>query len=99
MSSRISASFVLLVLTLAPSAALAQPATPNPERVVVQQLITRFGELAQAGDVEAVVRGTFAWVAFRCEFGQGTAQVSGRGTAVLEKIDDRWVIVHLQMAS
>lgn len=147
MSSRISASFLLLALTLAPWAARAQPATPNPERAVVQQLIIRFGELVQAGDleaiaalfpprgvhiltenatthgwaeyrdqhlkpemvrhegryahtaVEAVVRGTIAWVAFRREFGQGRGQVSGRGTAVLEKIDDRWVIVHLQMAS
>lgn len=50
--------------------------------------------------VEAVVRGNVAWVAFRREFGpaEGPGHVSGRGTAVLEKIDNRWIIVQLQMA-
>lgn len=64
-------------------------------------------ELKQYGDlrythtaVEAVVRGNVAWVAFRRELsGNGvTTPVSGRGTAVLEKTDDRWVIVHLHMS-
>ena len=49
--------------------------------------------------VEATVRGDFAYVAFRRLFGKaGGAQTEGRGTAVLEKIDGRWVIVHLHMA-
>jgi len=50
--------------------------------------------------VEATVRGAFAYVAFRRVFGEvgSPAAKEGRGTAVLEKMDGRWVIVHLQMA-
>ena len=49
--------------------------------------------------VEPVVRGGVAWVAFRREIsGAGTTAVEGRGTAVLEKVDDQWVIVHLHMS-
>ena len=49
--------------------------------------------------VEPVVRGNVAWVAFRREVsGTGRAPTEGRGTAVLEKIEDRWVIVHLHMS-
>ena len=49
--------------------------------------------------VEPVVRGSVAWVAFRREIsGTGTTPVEGRGTAVLEKVDARWVIVHLHMS-
>ena len=49
--------------------------------------------------VEPVVRGNVAWVAFRREIsGTGTTPVEGRGTAVLEKVDTRWVIVHLHVS-
>lgn len=50
--------------------------------------------------VEPVVRGNVAWVAFRRELSVtgSTTPFSGRGTAVLEKIDGRWVIVHLHMS-
>ena len=49
--------------------------------------------------VEPVVRGNVAWVAFRREIsGTAMAASEGRGTAVLEKVDDRWVIVHLHMS-
>ena len=52
--------------------------------------------------VEAVVRGTIAWVAFRREMSSavanGPAAVSGRGTAVLEKREGKWLIVHLHMS-
>ena len=51
--------------------------------------------------VEPVVRGDVAWVAFRREFygtGSEQAQVRGRGTAVLEKRNGRWLIVHLHMS-
>ena len=49
--------------------------------------------------VEPVVRGSVAWVAFRREIsGTGRTAVEGRGTAVLEKVDDDWVIVHLHMS-
>jgi hypothetical protein len=49
--------------------------------------------------VEPVVRGNVAWVAFRREIsGTGATPVSGRGTAVLEKINGRWLIVHLHMS-
>ncbi len=52
--------------------------------------------------VEAQVRGAVAWVAFRQEIaGSATAgaalQVS-RGSAVLEKLNGRWTIVHLQVS-
>ena len=53
--------------------------------------------------IEAVVRGDIAWVAFRREMSSGAtggpAPVSGRGTAVLEKNEGKWVIVHLHMSS
>lgn len=52
--------------------------------------------------IEPVVRGTVAWVAFREELSgetsAGPTKVSGRGTAVLEKIDGRWRIVHLHVS-
>lgn len=51
--------------------------------------------------VEAVVRGNVAWVAFRRQLSsgaQGATPVPGRGTAVLEKRDNRWIIVHLHMS-
>ena len=52
--------------------------------------------------VEPQVRGNVAWVAFREELSGETAsgptKVSGRGTAVLEKLDGRWRIVHLQVS-
>lgn len=50
-------------------------------------------------DIEPQVRGSVAWAAFRYELTvdtpQGHVEVDGRGTAVLEKRDYRWVIVHL----
>jgi hypothetical protein len=49
--------------------------------------------------VEPVARGNVAWVAFRRQIsGTGTTPASGRGTAVLEKVDGRWLIVHLHMS-
>ena len=51
--------------------------------------------------IEPVVRGDVAWVAFRREFSSsaaGATPVQGRGSAVLEKRDGRWVIVHLHMS-
>ena len=50
--------------------------------------------------VEAVVRGEVAWAAFRRQVtGQDSAVVmNGRGTAVLEKREGRWMIVHLHMS-
>ena len=52
--------------------------------------------------VEPQVRGNVAWVAFREELSGETAsgptKVSGRGTAVLEKLDGRWRIVHLHVS-
>jgi len=136
----------LLLLGMPVAASAQVQSTPDPERAAVQQVIVRFGELIQAGDlegieplfrarshiltdtatthgwleyrdkflkpdlarlkgnyahtaVEAVVHGDVAWVAFRRVFaGAGGAALQGRGTAVLQKIDNRWVIVHLQMA-
>lgn len=51
--------------------------------------------------IEPIVRGNVAWVAFRRQWSggaAGTAAIPGRGTAVLEKRDNRWVIVHLHMS-
>lgn len=50
-------------------------------------------------DIEPQVRGDVAWAPFRYELSARTAEgpigVEGRGTAVLERRDGRWVIVHL----
>src|SRR5262245_45449305 len=51
--------------------------------------------------IEPQVRGTVAWVAFRQELADSTGsgpRVSGRATAVLEKLDGRWRIVHLHVS-
>lgn len=144
-----SVAGVLLLLGLvAPAPGRAQvDSRPDPEREAVQQVIIRFGEYLQAGDlaaieplfrarghiltdnatthgwaeyrdqylapelprmrsgyahtaVEAAVRGDVAWVAFRRVFSGsgGTEDVQGRGTAVMVKVDDRWLIVHLHMS-
>jgi ketosteroid isomerase-like protein len=49
--------------------------------------------------IEPQVRGAVAWAPFRYELAADTpgghAEVEGRGTAVLERRDGRWVIVHL----
>src|SRR5215216_3773139 len=52
--------------------------------------------------VEAQVRGNVAWVAFRQEVGGTTTPASqarvGRGSAVMEKLDGRWTIVHYHVS-
>lgn len=52
--------------------------------------------------VEPTVRGDIAWVTFRRQLegntASGAAQVQGRGSAVLEKRDGRWMIVQLHMS-
>lgn len=51
--------------------------------------------------IETSMRGNIAWVAFRWQMssaGDGPAPVLGRGSAVLEKIDNRWVIAHLHVS-
>lgn len=49
--------------------------------------------------VESVVRGSVAWVAFRQEISGGAAPPRvARGTAVLEKANDRWTIVHYHIS-
>ncbi|MEX2282058.1 MAG: nuclear transport factor 2 family protein [Gemmatimonadota bacterium] len=65
--------------------------------------LARFTDLKfEHASVEAVVRGTVAWVAFRQNLSGNTAtgpvQQSGRGTAVLEKRDGKWIIVHLHVS-
>lgn len=65
--------------------------------------LARYPDLRYAHTaIEPVVRGNVAWVAFRRELssggGEGTGSVQGRGTAVLEKLDGRWLIVHLHMS-
>ncbi len=49
--------------------------------------------------VEPTVRGNVSWVSFRREFSaSGVPPFEGRGTAVLEKLDDRWMIVHMHLS-
>jgi ketosteroid isomerase-like protein len=51
--------------------------------------------------VETSVRGNIAWSAFRWQMssaGDGPAPVLGRGSAVLEKMNGDWKIVHLHMS-
>lgn len=50
--------------------------------------------------VEAVVRnGTVAWVAFRQEVGGGGGAAKiGRGSAVMEKLEGKWTIVHYHIS-
>ena len=49
-------------------------------------------------EIEPQVRGNVAWASFRYELiadtPQGHVEVEGRGTAILEKRDGRWLIVH-----
>jgi len=50
-------------------------------------------------EVEPQVRGNVAWAPFRYDLTtdtpQGHAEVEGRGTAILERRDGRWLVVHL----
>ena len=51
--------------------------------------------------IEPVVRGDVAWVAFRrllSNTNSSAPVVQGRGTAVLEKLNGRWTIVHLHVS-
>ncbi len=49
--------------------------------------------------IEPSVRGNVSWSAFRYELSLDTSaghrEIEGRGTAVLEKTDGRWQIVHM----
>ncbi|GIW53152.1 MAG: hypothetical protein KatS3mg081_2507 [Gemmatimonadales bacterium] len=49
--------------------------------------------------IEPQVRGSVAWTPFRYELSvdtpRGHMEVEGRGTAILEKRGNRWLIVHL----
>lgn len=60
----------------------------------------RFG--LEHTNVEADVRGDVAWVAFRQVIGadprSGRDRIFGRATAVLERRDGRWGIVHLHLS-
>jgi len=62
--------------------------------------LSEYPELTYAHTaIEPVVRGDVAWVAFRREFSSAdSVPVEGRGTAVLEKLEGRWLIVHLHMS-
>ncbi len=48
--------------------------------------------------IEPQIRGLVAWTPFRYELSvdtpQGHVEVEGRGTAILEKRDGRWLVVH-----
>ncbi|MFQ5535989.1 MAG: YybH family protein [Gemmatimonadota bacterium] len=49
--------------------------------------------------IEPVVRGDVAWASFRYDLSadtpRGHAEVTGRGTAILERRDGRWKVVHI----
>lgn len=63
--------------------------------------LVRFGndaKVARTG-VEATVRGAVAWVACKQVLNGGSASPAvGRGSAVLEKMNDRWTIVHYHIS-
>ncbi|OGT95042.1 MAG: hypothetical protein A2083_00625 [Gemmatimonadetes bacterium GWC2_71_9] len=63
-----------------------------PELAEFQNFTYRYFE------IEPQVRGNVAWASFRYELiadtPQGHVEVEGRGTAILEKRDGRWLIVH-----
>ncbi len=65
----------------------------KPELAEMQHLRFRFFDIAPQ------VRGTVAWAPFRYELAtdtpQGHVEVEGRGTAILERRDGRWLVVHL----
>jgi hypothetical protein len=50
-------------------------------------------------EVEPQVRGNVAWASFRFELAtdmpRGHIEMEGRGSAILEKRDGRWMVVHL----
>ena len=96
--STISLLLLLVPVVFVPALASAQR-TPNPDRAAVSELAPLEGLRYAHTAVEPVVRGSVARVAFRREIsGTGRTAVEGRGTAVLEKVDAGWVIVHLHMS-
>lgn len=73
------------------------------DRTLKPDLARRSGLRVTHSGVEAVVRGgNVAWVAFRQEIAGTTTPAStpavGRGTAVLEKTNGRWTIVHYHIS-
>ena len=54
-------------------------------------------------EIEAHARGDLGWAIFRysirAELGERTIDAVGRGTAILERRDGRWVVLHTQTAS
>ncbi len=68
----------------------------KPELAVAENFRYRFY------GVEPQVRGNVAWASFRYEVSADLPQrqvaAEGRGTAVLEKRGERWVVVHLHTA-
>ena len=70
-----------------------------------QPAIPRFPNTSQISEhfplvlVEPQVRGDVAWSSFRYDLAvdtqRGHLEREGRGTAVLERRDGRWLIVHL----
>jgi ketosteroid isomerase-like protein len=65
----------------------------KPELVEMQHLRFRFF------DIVPQVRGKVAWAPFRYELAADTptghVEVEGRGTAILERRGERWLVVHL----
>lgn len=65
----------------------------RPELAGFESFAYRFYE------VEPQVRGDLAWAPFRYDLTvhstRGHVEIEGRGTAILEKRGDRWLVVHL----
>ena len=65
----------------------------KPELAEMQHLSFRFFNIAPQ------VRGKVAWVPFRYELAADTpsehVDIEGRGTAILERRRERWLVVHL----
>jgi hypothetical protein len=69
------------------------------EKNVKPELARLSGAKVAHTGVESQVRGNVAWVAFRqAVSGSSGASTVGRGSAVLEKMDGRWTIVHYHIS-
>ena len=88
-----SLSLVFTLAALAAPNVRAQATDAEAVRGVVAALA------AYDYGVEPVVRADVAWASFRYDLSTdtppGRVEVEGRGTAVLERMDGRWRVVHL----
>lgn len=93
-----------LLLASTTATAEAQRGAPDPERAAARQVLLTMASHVEGGhwasaDSVFAARGV-AWVAFRkvVSAASGPAPTVARGSAVLEKVDGRWIIVHYHVS-